>query len=139
MAPKAAMKKVTHANLQPVFMALKAILKPYSARLRVVQDKEDCFSLETKNAVWREKPAMFAAVRIAKNYVSFHLMSVYVDKAAGGKLSPELKKRKQGKSCFNFTVIDEKLFAELKELTKSGAEAFASGRIFEMAKTMKCD
>ena len=39
-------------------------------------------------------------------------------------ISPALKKRMQGKSCFNFTTIDEPLFSELAELTRRGAEQF---------------
>ena len=33
-------------------------------------------------------------------------------------ISPELKKRMQGKSCFNFKDVDEKLFKELAALTE---------------------
>jgi len=39
-------------------------------------------------------------------------------------ISPELKKRMQGKSCFNFTHVDEKLFKELEVLTEQGYERF---------------
>lgn len=39
-------------------------------------------------------------------------------------ISPELKKRMQGKSCFNFKKVEPELFKELAELTKKGAERF---------------
>ena len=39
-------------------------------------------------------------------------------------MSPELKKRMQGKSCFNFKEVDENLFKELATLTKAGAAKF---------------
>jgi hypothetical protein len=39
-------------------------------------------------------------------------------------MSPELKKRMQGKSCFNFKEVDEKLFRELGNLTRGGARQF---------------
>lgn len=39
-------------------------------------------------------------------------------------LSPELKKRMQGKACFNFTSVDEGLFQELAALTSKGFEEF---------------
>jgi hypothetical protein len=39
-------------------------------------------------------------------------------------ISPELKKRMQGKSCFNFKKVEPALFAELAELTRKGAEKF---------------
>ncbi len=37
-------------------------------------------------------------------------------------LPPELKKRMQGKSCFNFKTIDEEQLRGLRELTKRGYE-----------------
>jgi len=39
-------------------------------------------------------------------------------------ISPALKKRMQGKSCFNFTEIDDEMLAELAALTKRGFERF---------------
>jgi hypothetical protein len=36
------------------------------------------------------------------------------------KLSPDLKKKMQGKSCFNFTGADPKLFRELAKVTAAG-------------------
>jgi tripartite-type tricarboxylate transporter receptor subunit TctC len=39
-------------------------------------------------------------------------------------ISPELKKRMQEKSCFNFTRVDERLFRELDEQTKRVFERF---------------
>lgn len=62
----------------------------------------------------------FGSVKINKNYVSFHLMPVYVFPFLIDKISPELKSRMQGKSCFNFKTIDIKLFSELGELTGLG-------------------
>ena len=66
----------------------------------------------------------FAAVRIGKAYVSFHLMPVYACPDLLKDLSPELKKRMQGKSCFNFNRVDDQLFRELKKLTRSGFDKF---------------
>ena len=42
-------------------------------------------------------------------------------------MSPELKKRMQGKACFNFAKVDEPMIAELEALTKAGAEWFLNG------------
>jgi len=39
-------------------------------------------------------------------------------------ISPALKKRMQGKSCFNFKQPEPDLFAELTRLTKSGFDRF---------------
>ena len=65
----------------------------------------------------------FAGVKLAKRYVSFHLMSVHV--VPETVISPELTRRRQGKSCFNFTRIDEGLFDELADLTADGRELYA--------------
>ncbi|MCI0346901.1 MAG: hypothetical protein L0221_15900 [Chloroflexi bacterium] len=37
-----------------------------------------------------------------------------------GSLSPELRRRMQGKSCFNFTKVDDALFEELERITAKG-------------------
>ena len=39
-------------------------------------------------------------------------------------LSPELKRRMQGKSCFNFKAVDKALFKELGALTRQGYQRF---------------
>lgn len=72
-----------------------------------------------------KEPLWFGGVRAGKAYVSYHLMPVYGSAALAAKVSPGLKKRMQGKSCFNFTKPDEALFAELAELTRAGAELFS--------------
>lgn len=65
-----------------------------------------------------------AWVEIGKNYVSFHHMGVYARPDLLEGVSQKLKARMQGKSCFNFTSVDEPLFAELEELTVRAFEAF---------------
>jgi len=61
-----------------------------------------------------------AGTRIGKSYVSFHLMSVYTDPELMASMSAGLRRRMQGKSCFNFTKVDEPLFAELEKVTAKG-------------------
>lgn len=67
---------------------------------------------------------MFASVNLGKRYVSYHLMSIYADPDT--TISPELDKRRQGKTCFNFTRIDEGLFDELADLTANGRDSYAA-------------
>ena len=52
-------------------------------------------------------------------------------------MSPALKKRMQGKACFNFTTIDEACFAELGRLTAAGLKVFKSGKFLQMLKTLQ--
>ena len=44
-----------------------------------------------------------AGTRLGKSYVSYYLMPVYATPGLVESLSPELRKRMQGKACFNFT------------------------------------
>ena len=56
--------------------------------------------------------------------VSFYLMPVSMYPGLLETISPELKKRMQGKSCFNFKKVDKTLFDELAALTRQGFERF---------------
>jgi len=107
-----------------VFAALKKILTPYEKRLSVVRYKPEFYYLETLLPGHTGKAVCFGAVRLGKNYVSYYLMPVYMTPALQKRISPELRKRMQGKSCFNFTEINPILFRELAELTAAGFKGF---------------
>lgn len=107
------------------FAGLKKILAAHAGSLVVVHDAAGHYYLNTtKLHPVNRQPLMFGAVRTGKNYVSFHLMPVYGSSALRDSMSPALKKRMQGKACFNFTAPDEKLFAELAALTERGLKGF---------------
>ncbi len=106
------------------FNSLKSILKKYEKSLRVIADSNDNYCLNAGYDEKRKADIYFGGVQIKKNYVSFHLMPVYVNPTLLERLSPELKKRMQGKSCFNFKVIEKKLITELSMLTKNGFEFY---------------
>lgn len=107
-----------------VFKALRAILSPYQNALVLVSDTETEYYLNTAFIMKNKQPMYFGSVKINKRYVSFHLMPVYVFPELLSEISPALKKRMQGKSCFNFKQADNALFAELADLTKRGFEAY---------------
>ncbi len=65
-----------------------------------------------------------AWVQVGKVYVSFHHMGVYGCPKLRDRMTPELKARMQGQSCFNFTKRDEALFKELEQVTSDGFAAF---------------
>lgn len=106
------------AEFVPVFKALKTLLKPYAPNLKTVHNKSDYYYLDTHTLGANRKPIMFAAARIGKSYVSYHFMPVYF--GMGAAMSPALKKRMQGKACFNFTAVDPALFDELADITRRG-------------------
>lgn len=67
----------------------------------------------------------FAEVRRGKAYASFHLMPLYMNNALAQRISPELKKRMQGKTCFNFKHVPEAgLLEELRQLTIAGLSGY---------------
>ena len=85
----------------------------------VVKDEADFYHLDVRHPGRRKKPSFVAAVKIHNGYVSFYLMPVYVHPELLEGISDELRKRMQGKSCFNFTTVDEVLFEELADLTRA--------------------
>ena len=124
MPKVSAARRAPAADFAVSFQQLKAILEPYGEKLRVAHDKAGYYYLETHDKPYRGRAIMFAAVRTGKAYVSFHLFPLYTcpDMAAG--ISPALKKRMQGKTCFNFAAPDPALFAELKKLAAEGFKLF---------------
>lgn len=107
-----------------VFADLRKIMLPYARKLECSADADAELNVETKHFMKNGKPLWFGAVRISKNYVGYHLMPVYVNPDLLADLSPALKKRMQGKSCFNFTKSDPALFKELATLTEAGYEDY---------------
>jgi hypothetical protein len=95
---------------------LREILAPYRGELVATKDGPGGLVLEIPGL--EGKPwGYVAGVRPGKRYVSFYLMPVYGFPDLIDSMSPELKRRMQGKSCFNFTKIDEPLLKELSQLT----------------------
>ena len=107
-----------------VFAALKEILEPYEKHLHVLPYKPEFYCLVTRLAAHKGKPVWFAAIRMGKNYVSYHFMPVYMNPAMQKHIPPELKKRMQGKACFNFSEVDPALFRQLAHLTAAGFESY---------------
>jgi hypothetical protein len=109
---------------QEIFAELKQILQPYASAMIQTTDAPGNYSLDCPK---EHKPGMrmfFGGSRLAKNYVSFYLMPVYVHPELLDGISPELRKRMQGKSCFNFKKQEPALFEELRALTAAAHERF---------------
>jgi hypothetical protein len=113
-------------DFSDVFAALHEILKPYEQHLHVLPYKPEYYCLVTRLAVHKNKPVWFAAIRRGKNYVSYHLMPVYLNAAMQKRIPQKLKARMQGKACFNFSEVDSELFRELADLTAAGFEAYCT-------------
>ncbi len=111
-------------DFNQVFDDLREVLVPYSSSLIVKTDEPGMIFLDTHYQMKNKKPLFFGSVEIKKNYVSFHLMPVYVSPALLDDISPDLRKRMQGKSCFNFNKVDQSLFSELATLTRKGFDYY---------------
>ena len=115
---------MSEANFPALFARLRAILSPYAPSLHVIHDEQGKYSLETGYSEKWNKPLFFGSAIIQKNYVSFYLMAVYMFPDLLEGISPALKKRMQGKSCFNFKRVDEALLAELEALARQSFVRF---------------
>jgi hypothetical protein len=123
------MKRESNIDFQAVFEQLKSILQKFETRLLLKVDKPGSYSLDAPYSEKYKKELFFGAAQVKKNYVSYYLFPVYMFAELLKGISSELKKRMQGKSCFNFTSIDKELLRELKQLTKSGFEKFKKEKL----------
>ena len=119
------------STFEDVFAQLKGILSDYAGELSCVKDEPGEFYLDTKHIMKNKKPLFFGAVKINKTYVSYHLMPVYVFPELLETISPTLKRRMQGKSCFNFKVCDRERFEELAHLTHASYQQYKTAGYIE--------
>jgi hypothetical protein len=130
--------KADKPDLAAVFAALREMLKRFVGKNLAVQtDKPGNYHLEDPSILHRKKPLYFAGVKTGKNYVSFHLLYLYFNPAATKAIPPALKKRLQGKACFNFTTVDEDRFAELGRLIGDGLKIYKSPKFQQTIKDMQ--
>lgn len=108
------------------FRRLRGILRRHADRLVVTKDEPSLYYLDTAHIMKNKKPLFFGSVQIRKRYVSFHLMPVYVFPDLLEPVSPDLLKRMQGKSCFNFNAIADDHVTALERLTAAGFARYKS-------------
>ena len=118
------------ADFAAVAAALKPVLAKHAGRLVVKTDTPTEYTLVTKSPSpfpqHKGHPMYFGSVRQGKAYVSFHLMPIYMCPPLMQSISPALKKRMQGKTCFNFKAGPEpELLAELRQLTAACVKRWA--------------
>jgi len=111
-------------EFETIFARLRAILQSHIGSHRVKEDSPTCYCLEGGVHPTHKTPMPIAWVQIGKAYVSYHLLPVYGYPKLLDRCSVKLKGRMQGKSCFNFKVVDDALFSELDQLTGQGFAAF---------------
>jgi hypothetical protein len=134
-----------NSDFESIFVRLRKILEKHSAALAVKSNSPTHYSLigsvgPAALRAWGgklNKPVIPVAwVQVGNAYVSYHLMGIYGNTRLRDSMSKELKARMQGKTCFNFKVVDEKLFQELDKVTAQSIAAFRkAGYIAEQEST----
>ena len=111
--------------LDDTFALLRGILAAQASRLTVIVDKPGDYQVASPTMKDRiGRPLYFAGVKTGKNYVSYHLMPLYLLPGLMKSVPPQLKKRMQGKACFNFTTVHPDEAKELSAVTKAGIAVF---------------
>jgi hypothetical protein len=120
------------SSLDPVFRRLRSLLEQHARTFDVTDDTAKKYTLESKIGPatlqsWggkvRRASIPVAWVEVGKNSVSYHLMGIAVP-AVQASLSKSLKARMQGKTCFNFTALDDALIDEIDTVTAASFSAF---------------
>ena len=107
------------------FQTLRSILERNRGQMKVMVDTDTEFSVASPTMTDRTgRPLFAAAVQVRKSYVSYHLMPIYMDPALMPTVSAALRKRMQGKACFNFKTIERSEAKELATLTKRALAGF---------------
>jgi hypothetical protein len=119
----------TPAGFDEVFAKLKQVFRRHLDRLSVQSDSATEYTLVGRKPSpfppHKGHPMFFSSVRLGKAYVSFHLLPLYMNESLSRTISPALRKRMQGKACFNFKITpDAELIAELERLTHAGFKFF---------------
>jgi hypothetical protein len=117
----------TDREFAAIFAELRALLEKYANResLAVIDDSERRYCLAGGRHPKHKTPMPLAWVQMGKGYVSFHHMGICGSTRVPDLLSPRLKARMQGKTCFNFKTCEPAILAELDVVT---ANAFAALR-----------
>ena len=112
------------ADSGKVFAALRDILLAHRASLSLVHDVAGHVYANCARPDARGKPAFLGAVKTSGRKQLFHFMPVYDFPELLAGISPALRRRMQGKSCFNFDALDPALLAELQALVAKGVARY---------------
>jgi hypothetical protein len=111
---------------QPVFARLRDLLQAHESDFAITHNTTDRYGLEAPVGpatvrAWggkvRTPKIAVAWVEMRKTYVSYHLMGLNGNAKLIASLSKPLRARMQGKTCFNFTAVDDALLRELQTVT----------------------
>jgi len=114
------------------FQALRDLLAAYADGLTVETDTTNRFclvgipgpaTLEAWRGTLRRASIPVAWVERRKSDVGYHLMGISENASLVARLSPALRARMHGKTCFNFQRPDADLLRELRGVTEASLDA----------------
>ena len=122
------------------FQALREVLAAFAEGLTVETDAPDRYclvgipgpaTLDAWGGTLRRASIPVAWIERRKSDVGYHLMGVGGNAQLVAGLSPALRARMHGKTCFNFQSPDAELLKELREITEASLDALRRGRFVE--------
>ncbi len=117
-----------------VFAAIRPLFARHERKGVVLHDAPGKYYLGTHELRAKDGyRTWLGGVEIKKSYVSVHLVPIYADPTLLDAISPELRKRMQGKNCFGFKKLEPVLVAELGTLIDTGVKAFETAGKFKKA------
>ena len=120
------------SDLPAVFAALKPLYARHAKKGVVLHDEPGKYYLGTHEVRAKDGyRTWLGGVEIKKNYVAVHLVPVYADPSLLDDISPALRKRMQGKNCFNFKSVEPELLKEMGQLIDTGVKAFEKAGKFK--------
>ncbi len=112
---------MTTDDMKRTFARIRRMFRTCAPRALVTKDTPTAYYVASPTLRDRKgRPLLAGGVEVTKRYVSVHLIPVYVIPDLAASLSPGLKRRMQGKSCFNFTTIEPAELRELAGVTRRG-------------------
>ena len=112
-------------DLRETFAAIRPLFARHASKGIVLHDEPHRYYLGTHEVRAKDGyRTQLGGVEVKKNHVSAHLMPVYIYPDLVEEIDPELRKRMQGKSCFNFRQPDPTLLGELRALIEAGVKRF---------------
>lgn len=119
------------SDFQAVFDRIRPMYAAHERKCVVLRDEPQGYILGSREVRAKDGyRTWFGGVEIKKNYVSAHLMPVYMHPELLEGIDAALKKRMQGKSCFNFKTADDPALDALASLVETSAARFAQdGRL----------
>jgi len=107
------------SNFQEIFVSLRQMMLSAASGEVIAKDLPGDLVIRTRRIDPRtEAPGWFGTVTIKKSYVACHLIGLYDHPELAAEISDGLRKRQQGKTCFNFRKLDPDLSSELSRLSE---------------------